>query len=59
MFIETNSYCDGCVWLVEDSLSTDEDWYCSCQNKNSDNYLCREDDLSWLYKGETCEDKEL
>ena len=53
------SYCDNCKWCWEDSLSTDDDWYMSCHNENADNYLCREDDLTWLYPNEKCKDKEL
>lgn len=52
-------YCTGCKWLAEDSLSCEIDWYNSCQNKNSVNYLVREDDLEAFTKeGETCPDKE-
>lgn len=57
--MENISYCDGCKWCYEDSLSCGEyGYYDSCHNKNSDNYLCREDDLTWLYPNEKCKDKE-
>ena len=57
--MENISYCDGCKWCLEDSLSCEEyGYYNSCYNENSDNYLCREDDLTWLYPTEKCKDKE-
>ena len=56
--MENISYCDGCKWCLEDSLSTDEDLYYSCGNEKSDNYLVREDDLTWFYPNGKCKDKE-
>ena len=51
-------FCTGCVFLGEDSLSCEIDWYYSCQNENSKNYLVREDDLEAFTKdGEVCPDK--
>lgn len=52
-------YCDGCKWCWEDSLSCESDWYNSCHNEKSENYLYREDDLNFTYPGEECKDKEI
>lgn len=58
MLIGKTSYCEGCKWCCEDSLSTDDDLYYSCGNEKSDNYLVREDDLTWCYPNGKCPDKE-
>ena len=53
------SYCDGCIWCREDSLSSEEyGYYNSCQNENSENYYAREDELTWMYPDGKCPDKE-
>ena len=38
-----NDFCWSCKFCREDSLSWEEDRYCSCQNEDSDNYLVRID----------------
>ena len=55
-----HSCCDGCKWLMEDELSTEDDWYFSCYNPNSDNYFIREDDLNRTHNDDDyeCPDKE-
>jgi len=54
------SYCEDCIYLREDSLSCEEyGYYNSCGNSESENYYGREDDLSILYPGEKCPDKEI
>lgn len=59
MLIGKTSYCDGCRWCFEDSLSSEEyGYYDSCHNEESDNYLVREDDLTWCYPDGECPDKE-
>ena len=40
--------CDNCKWCYEDSLSCELDYYNSCHNELSENYLFREDDMNWL-----------
>ena len=53
------SYCCGCIWCQEDSLSSEEyGYYNSCQNEESENYYYREDDLNWVYPDKECPDKD-
>ncbi len=55
-----NSYCDGCIWCREDSLSCEEyGYYNSCQNEKSKNHYAREDELNWMYPNKKCPDKEI
>ena len=53
------SYCDGCKWCYEDSLSCEEyGYYNSYHNESSDNLFYREDLLTLFYPNSKCKYKE-
>lgn len=45
--------CADCIFWQEDSLSTEDDYYYSCKNALSENYLCRADYIN------ECKDKQI